>query len=369
MVRKGLIFILLVFLTFNVSALGISPAIKNIDFVPNGEVKINFYVLDAVDGSFYDVSIRGGSLAPYASISTDSVKGNGNFVLTIRFPEIFETPGEHSLGVSVKERPSESSFINTVVEVGSNVKTFVPYPGFYGDLSLNIPDGNVDEQIPVELYVINRGDNELNIESVFVDFISNSGTSVKRIDFTPVSIPVSGDRYFRKYLDTTGMGAGNYIGDAKVTYEGITREVNRSFRVGSLFVNITNFTNYLVSDKIERFYVTLENKWNSPISGAYVDINISNDFQSNYFRTPSVDLSPWEKKTIESYVDTEGLEGNYNLFLNASYHGESTLAYGNIFVGKNYSLVIYLVSGFLAVLFFIGLYIILKRYFFKKKRK
>lgn len=368
MVRSLFFVLLFVFFASSVCALGISPAIKQIEYIPGTEFNITYYVLDAVDGVTYDVVIREGNFFKGSYTNVQTVTGHGSFVLTVKIPSGSSEPGHHTLGVSVKERPSETSFISTVVEVGGLVKTFVPYPGFYGDLTLNIPDGNIGEQIPVELYVINRGDNPLDISEVYVDFVSPSGTSTKKLDFAPVTIPVAGDRYFRKYLDTNGMEPGNYIGRALVNYESIEREVNKSFRIGSLFVNITNHTDYLVGKGIQKFYVTLESRWNSPISGVYVDINLSNEIFSTTFRTPSVDLVPWEEKTVESFLEVEGLEGNYNIFLNASYFGQSTEKYGSILIGKDYSLIIYAISSVVALVFFIGLYIVLRR-FFKVKKK
>ncbi|MEK6894134.1 MAG: hypothetical protein AABX10_01595 [Nanoarchaeota archaeon] len=366
---KGFVLVLaFVFCISYVSSLGISPAIKNINFESGKQTNITFYVLDAVEGVEYDVNVRGGYLAQYSSVSATTVTGAGSFVLTINFPEKIDIPGEHTVSVSVKEKPSETSFINTLVEVGSIIKTFVPYPGYYGDLSLNIPDVNANDQIPVELYLINRGDNPLELSSVYVEFISSTGQSVKRVDFTPVTIPVSGDRYFRKYSDSSGIEPGNYIATGKVSYRDTIREVNRSFRVGSLFVNITNYTNSIRGDGIQRFYITLGSRWNSPIYGAYVDVNLTNGVYSTIFRTPSIDIMPWEEKTIGSYIDTKGLDGYYDLYFNASYHGQSTLAIGRLYVGDNYSIIIYSVSALLAILFFIVLYIILKRFFFKKRR-
>lgn len=360
--------LILLFCMSYVSSLGISPAIKNINFDPGKQVNISFYVLDAVDGVTYDVGFRGGSLAKYSLLSADSVIGGGSFTLTINFPQSLDVPGEHTISLSVRERPSETSFINTLVEVGSVIKTFVPYPGYYGDLSLNIPDVNAGEQIPVELHVINRGDNPLNLSSVYVDFVSSSGESVKKLEFTPVTIPVSGDRYFRKYADSLGIEPGNYIATAKVSYRDIDREINRSFRVGTLFVNITNYTDSINRGGIQKFYITLESKWNSPIYGAYVEVNITNNEYSTLFRTPSADIIPWEEKIIESYLDTENLDGYYDLYLNTTYHGQSNMVTGRLYVGNNYTLVIYSVSAVLAIIFFIGLYIILKRFFFRKRR-
>lgn len=367
-IKRFVLVLVFVFCISSVSSLGISPAIKNINFESGKQTNITFYVLDAVEGVEYDVNIRGGYLAQYSTISTTVVKGSGSFILSITFPERIDVPGEHTVSVSVKERPSETSFINTLVEVGSIIKTFVPYPGYYGDLSLNIPDVNANDQIPVELYVINRGDNSLEIKEVYVDFVSSRGIVAKRVDFTPVTIPVSGDRYFRKYADTSGIEPGNYIATGRISYRDITREINRSFRVGSLFVNITNYTQSIRGDGIQKFYVTLESRWNSPIYGAYVDVNLTNGLYSTIFRTPSIDILPWEQKTIESYLDVENLDGYYDLYFNASYHGQSTLATGRLYIGDNYTLIIYSVSALVALLFFIALYIILKRLFFKKRR-
>src|SRR3989338_3911313 len=99
---------------------------------------------------------------PYSKVSANAVKGGETFILTINLPNSMSEPGEHTVSVSIKERPSENAFINTLVEVGSVIKIFSPYPGLYGELTLGVPDGNVGDKIPVELHVINRGDQALS---------------------------------------------------------------------------------------------------------------------------------------------------------------------------------------------------------------
>ena len=305
----------------------------------------------------------------YSSVSADTIYGAGSFVLNIRLPSSMSEPGEHTVSVSIKERPSEEAFINTLVEVGSVIKVFSPYPGLYGELSLSVPNGNINDKIPVELHVINRGEQMLNLNSVYVDFVSSRGNIVKTMNFTPVEISFPGDRYFRKYLDTQGMDAGNYVSIAYVSYSDVTREVNRSFRIGSLAVNITNYTNSIVSDGIQKFYVTLESLWNSYISGVYVDINISNNLGEQYiFRTPSVDIGPWEKKTIESYFDTENLKGNYTIVLNASYGGKSTTIYGNLSVIEKVDLLVYSIIALVILLLLVLIFFVV-RHFLRRKNK
>ncbi|MEK6915130.1 MAG: hypothetical protein AABW89_01150 [Nanoarchaeota archaeon] len=350
--KKLFITIFSILLLYNVSALGISPAIKDISFIPGETVNITFNVLDASEDSTYDISIRGGSLTKYSVLSAQSIKGQGTFILTIKFPNSLEEPGQHTVSVSIKERPSEESFINTVVEVGSVIRTFVPYPGIYGELSLNIPDGNIDDKIPVELKVINRGDKILELDEIHIDFISAEETISKTLNFTPVDIQVNGERYFRKYLDTQGIKPGNYLARARVLYSEIEREINKSMRIGSPFVNITNHSKIAQKGGIQKFYISLESLWNTPISAIYVDVNISNNLESYSFRTQSTDLNPWEKKTIESYFDTERLQGNYNLTLNASYVGKSTTIEGNILI-EDKNMTLYIIAGLALLLIII----------------
>ncbi|HLC73143.1 hypothetical protein J4416_01085 [Candidatus Pacearchaeota archaeon] len=370
MIFKGFTLVFFILASVSVAtALGISPAVKNIDFSPGGEVNIPFYVLDASEDSFYDVSFRGGDLVPYSSISADVVKGPGSFILTIRFPTSLDEPGEHTVSVSIKERASESAFFGTIVEVGSVIKVFSPYPGLYGELSLSVPDGNVDDKIPVELHVVNRGDQLLSLKEVYIDFISGEGNVVKTLNFTPVDISAPGDRYFRKYLETKDIEAGNYLALARISYADIVREVNQSFRVGSLFVNITNFTDSIVSDGVGKFYVSVENLWNSPIAGVYVDVNISNDLGEHYlFRTPSADLNPWEEKTIESYFDTENLEGLYNLILTAGYAGKSTVVYGTLLVTKKLNLLLYSIIALVVIILLFLIYFFIIRRFLRRRK-
>ena len=352
---------------FVVSSLGISPALKNIDFYPGAEVNITFTSLSDDPEEILDVSMAG-DFAQYATSSVSTVKGTTSFLITLRFPMSAE-PGNHYLSVSLSERPSESEFIGTTVQIGGVLTVIVPYPGLYGELKLNLPDGNVNDQIPVELYVINRGDQVLRLSKAYIDFISSTGSVARTLNFTPVDIPSPGNLYFRKYLDTKGLNAGNYLAVAYVSYGDVTREVNQSFRIGSLFVNITNYTDYIIKGGIQKFYISLENLWNSPNSGVYVDVNISNDVGEHYFfRTPSVDLSPWEKKTVESYFDTENLLGSYKVILNASYGGKYTVVYGNLLVTEKSNLIIYSIIAFSSVLILIIGYFIIRR-FLRRKRK
>ncbi len=329
------------------NSLGITPALKTIDFFPNTNVNLTFTAISEDPNGILDISI-GGDLAPYAVSSAKTVTGSSSFIISLQFPEIMPEPGRHTITVSLKERPSESAFIGTSVEIGAVINVFIPYPGLYGELSLSIPDSNLGDKFPVELYVINRGEENLNISRVVVDFFDNENTIFHSMNFTPIIISAPGDRYFRKYIDDV-LKAGNYLARARINYSNIIREVNETFRVGSLNIKIVNFTDTLPAGGIQKFYVTLESSWNSLFVGVYVDVNITNLLgESISFRTSSIDIGPWEQKTIESYIDTEKLKGIYTMQLKSVYPGsnESVSAVLTI-VPKNIIIPYVIIAGIL----------------------
>ncbi len=366
MSRLFFLVLLLFFVLPFVDSLGITPAIKTIDFFPGTTVNLTFTAISEDPNGILDISI-GGDLAPYAISSTKTIIGSSSFIVTLQFSEVIPEPGKHIITVSLKERPSESNFIGAIVEIGAVINVFIPYPGLYGEMSLSIPDSNLGDKVPVELHVINRGEEDINLSQVAIDFINHENNIFYSMNFTPVVISAPGDRYFRKYIDTDVLKAGNYLARAHIGYSNITREVNETFRVGSLNIKIINFTDTLPAKGIQRFYVTLESSWNSLLSGVYVDVNLTNLLgESINFRTSSIDIGPWEQKTIESYLDTEKLKGIYTMQLKSIYPGnnESVSTILTI-IPKNNIVTYVIIAGFLILVIFI--YLVVRHFRTSKK--
>ena len=312
-------------------SLGVSPGIKTISFLSGQQVNITINILDSSPDKLYDIGFRGGDFVKYSKLSSSVVSGESSVLLIIDFPLELPEPGKHSISVSVKERPSEESFLGTVIEVGSLIEFFVPYPGVYPEISLNIPDSNSGDEVPVELHVINRGLYELSISSAKIDFFTSSDEFITYLNFTPVSIAYAGDRYFRKFLNSSALTPGNYIAVATIQYDNLDKSVNSTFKLGNLFVNVTNYTRELSSGDVYKFIIDLESNWNIPLSNVFADVYFLNGTGDPfYFRTLSTDILPWQKTSVENYIDTTNLLGNYNISINLSYPGNSSLFYGNI---------------------------------------
>ncbi len=362
MKKEMLLLFFIIFLSDLALGLGISPAIVDINFAPGAEYEID-YLVYSEDPQQEIEAFLGGELLEYASLSEKKLIGGGNFKVKIKFPDSIEKPGTHRIGVGVKELPSEEEFIGTVVQIHGVIRVNVPYPGRYAEIDLKVPDGNIDENIPVEVYVANKGKESINV-NVNVRFFSEK-QQVYTMQFTPVSLEPTQDRYFRKFLNTNGFRAGDYVAEAVVNY-GDEIRTNKTFRIGSLFVNITNFTDKLPQGGIKKFFIDVESRWNGNLNNVYADVNISNSTKTIGFRTPSVDLEAWGRKTLVGFLDTNSLEGDYKTEILLYYAGEKSLAYGKLNVYKYGLNFVFILALIIAIVIIIIIVIFI---LFRKKIK
>ena len=363
------LFLILVFLIkFTSASLGITPAIEDINFEPG---KIREFTFSAYsDDPNKEIELYlDGDLKDYAVISKQKAIGSAAFKVTLNFPQSFDVPGKHALYVRAKEAPPEGQFIGTRIDVGALIRVFVPYPGRYLEMYLNVPDINVDEKLPVDLKFINRGRDNLELSEVYVDFFTN-GNKISNLDFSPIYLNVTEEKAFKKFLDTTSYKPGYYIAKAIANY-GDASNVNKTFRIGSLFVNITNFTDSVIKGGIKKFYVGVESGWNGKIENVYAEVNITGSSKGDLvFRTPSVDLSPFEQKTIESFFDTEEYEaGKYNIKISLNYLGEKTIVEGILKISEVNYLLIGIIIAVLVLILIVVIIIFIKRNKSRKYRK
>jgi hypothetical protein len=355
-------------------SLGISPALKHFEYVPGGTEIITFAILS--DDPSRGVSIQiNGDFAPYASLSKNRTYGTENVVLTIQYPQTPPEPGTHYFTVFAREDPPENEFIGTLVEVGALIDFFVPYPGRYAEVSVFIPDVNAGERIPVEMHVINRGTNELDISKAHIEFLSSvDGSTITALDFKPVVLAVSGEQYYRQYFDSQILGPGRYIARGRVYYEKVIRESNHTFQVGTLFVNITNYTSFLLQGGVRPFKITVNSQWNSPLPTIFADVNLSNGTGNILsFRAPPISLGPWGSETMNTFIDTTSLLGVYSLSITLHYGNQISTFVGPLVIGTEEShLILYIVMGvviILVALVALYLFILFHRHFNRKNKR
>jgi hypothetical protein len=362
--KKQLFFVLyflIFFMQLASASLGITPAKSEFNFVSGSEYVVD-YVVSSDIGSKLEFYVEG-DLSDYVVLDKTEAVGSSLLRMRLTLPESVDKPGPHKLLVGAREVPPEDQFLGTAINIRAVVYVYVPYPGRYAEMGLNIPDGNIDEEIPVELNVVNRGKDDLLLNSVKIDFFTEN-KKIHEMIFNPVELKTAEEKYFRKFLDSKGYNPGDYFAEATINY-GEENFINKSFRIGSLFVNITNFTNTLESGGIRKFYIGVQSLWNGQLNNVYADVNLSNGIQDDIiFRTPSVDLVPWELRDIESFLDTEEMVGQYNADIVLSYPGGKTFAIGTInIIEVDY--LIWIILGSVGVI----LAIVVAVYFMMRKQK
>jgi hypothetical protein len=350
---------ILISLTASISALGISPAFKEYNFQPGLEGSID-YVVFAPENTELEISVAG-DLAQYVTLSKTILKGGGAFTAEFKLPENVEIPGLNRVRIYVGEKIDPelaTGFIGTRLVVISQIDIYVPYPGRYLEIGLKGHDANVGEPVNFELAISSKGKEEVIIVPMIE--IYSGGGLVDALVFSQRTIASQENVVLTKPLDTSKLNSGTYKAVAKVDY-GILVQDELDFRIGSLNIEIRNYTNKFYLGKLQKFEVSLESGWNDKIDGAYTEIQILNGSEVlDSFRTTTIELTPWEQKSVEGYFDTSNYsEGFYDANITAVYYGKeqgkSTSKLVKIQFIKATSLLLWYLIGGIGVLIILGL--------------
>ncbi|GEM_PF-1555350 len=345
-----------------VTSLGISPAVYEIDFSPGEVFEIDYKVSSDSDNEKIRVFVEG-DLDYIVELDKKELNPGEGFKAKLTMPDRIETSGVNRLYIGVESVPKEGGTLGTSIKIKSVVKIFAPYPGKYLEGYLEVPDGNVGDVLPIELFVINRGTERADFTPE-VNFFE-SGNIVGKVKFDSVSLETNQEKKFQDFLNVEGYRPGDYFAEVAIDH-GKGFYFNDSFRIGSLYVKVINYTSEVKKGGIERFNVAIESNWNGVLEDVFADVNLSTQDESFFFRTPSVVLNPWETKTLTGFIDTTELEGEYDAEIVLNYDGEKTVVEGKVYIRKtNFVFLVLFISG----LFILALVVFIVAYKVKNRKK
>lgn len=128
-------------------------------------------------------------------------------------------------------------------------------------------------------------------------------------------------------LDSQLYEPGVYTIKAQGRYHSYTtNEQVASFRVGQLFVNITDVEIIPYSEQIYKFMITFENFWNTGLDRVYATVAVQHAEETlALVTTPPISLDAWEKETLSTFLDGKSLTpGAYTAEITLFYHDTST---------------------------------------------
>jgi hypothetical protein len=326
-------------LSLEASAVNIMWSTKEVDFVPNQELIIEYAVQNGNDEDMGISIFFNGDLAQYMKAEPSSfplrAKEYKKFIVTINFPAYIDKPGWHPQVISIKEeRYRKTGTINVYAQVDQPLSINVPYEGKYLDGTLSTAGAKENQPITFTLSISNLG--KTPIDSVYgtvrayngensIIATANTGTALNLERGSPQELST--------IISGIGIKPGKYWADAEMTYDKESKTTEKTeFRIGELKATINNYTSQGYIGKINKFTVYAESAWNDPISGVYADVVLKNGTlpAGKPLRTITENLAPWEIKPLQGYIDLADVStGNYTAEITLSYAGRKEIISGN----------------------------------------
>lgn len=376
MKKEGVIGIIIIFLLIEVfslnlvsAALGIGPAKQYVDFKPDMQLEYTFNVY--ADGNTKIEMYAKEEFADLVKFDKKELTGGGSFTVKIKLPGSIEKPGMHTLLIGAREKIDEDKEgIGVSIAVQAPIFIFVPYPGKYAEAAFSCNNANAGEPVKFILDISNLGKEPITAVAG-IDIYSGKN-KIETLNLGLVEV-INQEKYtFKRVLNTTNYKSGDYNSSAIVDYGG-DKKINTGceFRLGSLFVNIVNYTSEAVKPGIKPFEINIESSWNNNLENVYGMVYVSNNGKNlTEFSTPGVSLSAWEKKTLKGYIDTNALEnGEYDVQVRLNYAGTSSLARGKVKIMEKTNVILYVIIGVIALIILSIIALVIKYIFFRKKDK
>ena len=151
------------------------------------------------------------------------------------------------------------------------------------------------------------------------DFDNNLVQTLRTANFNLVSaekksIPVE--------FDSEGLVPGQYFARAEIHMDDEVTQLENSFNVGTLDVQIKNVSGNYTSGQINKLIVKVESRWKGKITNLYI-VPILDGVEQQ--ATPYQTLEAFEKKNLTTYLDLTYTEaGQHNLKTILNYGGQQS---------------------------------------------
>jgi len=336
MKNKFLLIIGLVWLVVipNASSLGITPGRTTIDFKPNLEKTTPFSVLNTehkymqvmlmVRGELADSITLFDSLVDFAP--SDESK---SFNYKINLPGNLE-PGLHTAEIVALEVPKpseEGTYVGATVAVVSQVYVYVPYPGKYVDVELNVLDAEQNSTATFIVPVVSRGKLGIGNVRALIDIYTSLNEKIGSIETDTRSLEPGARTELTAKWDVN-VNPGNYLAKVTVFYDDESKSFEKEFSVGSQMLSIESIlVNNFRLGEIAKLQILVENRWNQELKNVFANLLVYNHENQVMVDVKSAaeDIPALTKKELLAYWDTVGVkEGEYNGKLMVRYNEKST---------------------------------------------
>lgn len=311
--------VLLILFSYSVAAMGITPAVKTIDY-EQGEVKeVGFYIYNNDQGSFDLRAEAKGDFLEMINLADEVIHVDKSseltpFKLYLNFSdEISESlkPGSYSAFLIITKIQQDSVSGDTAVtataSVSSRLVLNVPYPHKYIDVNLVMKEN--EEGVRFVVPVFNLGSEDVTIKTSFQIFDEDK---IDEIIPDKINLPKGGQGKIGAGWKHT---PGRYGVKANIDYGAEPIIIKDSFEIGkpSIKLNQIYADNFRLGDVI-KINLSLENIWNKEREVSCETILLSEEgVKLSEHKSSNEVIEKYSHKDIESFIDTKDItEGRYD---------------------------------------------------------
>ena len=280
-----------------------------------GKKVVNHYIVEGTDKEV-KVSL-GGDLLQYVQV-TEVV--DNQFDLIIEVPENLPEPGSYWFSLQASEVGNEKEAgVGSLLSVSLRFLVEVPPHGKSISLSLDIPDVNEHEAVPIMVNIASKGLENISSLSGEVIVYDSNNHSAATLNLKGKPLPALESTILSVQIPADQLSPAKYWAEAVITYDGKVTRAQDGFKIGDLDLFLINYTSQL-EQGFSQFKATVENNWGNPLQIVYLKVSIEGN---ELLTTPTVLLGPWQRGELAGILKTDFEPGNYAGSIQLFYDGLS----------------------------------------------
>lgn len=288
-----------------------------IDFKPGLKETFSYFMVSNSQNIMDYEATAAGSFAQYFTLSDTVFKDVWpgqvrSFTATLKLPQEKPSAGLHGTEICVTESQGPGGGIAIRTRACALIEIRVLYPEKYLKITdFTVPNADKGDILNFKVMVKSWTEKDIGSVRAVVDLFGPSekgfDKKIATIQTDEKQLASNQEIELSASIDTREYESGMYNAVATVYYDGNTVNASKQFKIGVLAVKVVNYTKEFLRNKINKFNVDIESRWNSPIENVYADIIMENET----LKTSPLALQPWEKATLATYWDTTNKKAQY----------------------------------------------------------
>jgi hypothetical protein len=302
----------------SVFAFGVAPSKQVVKFDKGFRYSGSFEVIND-QGKALDILVYPkGEFEKFVKIDTQSFSmsssdSSKSVSFSVEIPDSDLTPGDHVIelvAVGQSKNPAGSGpTVHADIAAVSQVIIQVPYPEKFIEGKLYVPDGKAGERLQMSLALFNKGSEDVDGVSAFIDIFDASGKMIATVSTDDISIGAGDSSKLEAFYDGA-LEEGSYSAVARILYDSIDASASADFNVGEVSLDIKSLVvnDFRLGD-VAKFDILLFNNWNKPLKDVYAQMIISDDKGKEFtnFKTVATDIDAKSLGRLEGYWYTQGV--------------------------------------------------------------